>query len=140
MAKQLANTQLFGRIVLNHEEAFAARSSVFLDACDRGIKTLGGDRLGNKGEGTPRQPMGLVFIEGQHLYRNVACSRVLFQVIENGPAQHVGEKYIQGHGGGVKFAGQRESFRAPGSEQDLEALLPGEIAQNSSVMRVVFDD
>ena len=84
--------------------------------------------------------MALVFIEGQHLYRNVPCSRVLFQVIEDGPAQHVGEKYIQGYGGGMKFAGQRESFRAPGSEQDLEAFLPGEIAQNSRVVRIVFDD
>ena len=69
-------------------------------------------RLGHEGECAARQAVVPVFVQGQHLDWDVAGGRVLFQMIEHGPAQHVRQENIERDGGGMEFAGQRERFGA----------------------------
>ena len=81
-----------------------------------------------------------VFVEGEHLDGNVARGGILLQVVEHGPAEHVGQKHVQRNGGGVKLAGQRQSLSATGGDEDLESLVVGQVAQDAGVVRIVFDD
>ena len=64
-----------------------------------------------------------VFVQSQHLDRNVPRRRVLFQMVEHGPAQHVREEHIQRNRGGMEFARQGQRFRAIHRHQDLETLV-----------------
>ena len=81
-----------------------------------------------------------VFIQGQHLHRDVACCGILFQMVEDRPAQHVGQEDVQRNGGGMELAGQRQSFRTAHSHQHLESLVVRQITQNTRVVRIVFND
>ena len=102
--------------------------------------SFGARRLGDEGKCSSRQAMMPVFIERQHLHRNVARSRVLFQVIENGPAQHVGQEDVERNRSGMEFARQCERFRAAQCDQNLESLIAREIAQHPRIVRIVFDN
>ena len=77
---------------------------------------------------------------GQHLHRDVAGGRVLLQMIQDRPAEHVGQQDIERDGGGVELAREGEGFGAAHGDQDLEALVAREIAENARIVQVIFDD
>ena len=83
--------------------------------------------LGHKGKCAPRQAVMPVFIQREHLNRDVPRGRVLFQMVEHGPAQHVRQEYVQRDGRGMELAGQSERFRAAHGDEHLEALVAGQI-------------
>ncbi len=92
-------------------------------------------------ENAPRdKAVVAVFIERQHLNRNVPGGRILLQVVEHRPAQHVRKENIERNGGRVEFAGQSKRFRAASGHQDLETVIVGQIAQDAGVVRIVFDN
>ena len=72
-----------------------------------------------------------VFIQRQHLHGNVPRGRILLQVIEHGPAQHVGQEHVERNGGGMEFAGQRKSFGAARRHENLESLVVREDRSNT---------
>ncbi len=113
---------------------------VFLDAGERRVQAFGRGRLGHEGECAARQAVMPVLIQGQHLHRDVARGRILLQMVQHGPAQHVGQEHIQRDGGGMVLARQRQRFGAAHRDQHLEALVAREIAENARVVRIVFDD
>ena len=53
-----------------------------------------------------------VLIQCQHLHGNVSGGWVLFQMVENSPTQHVGQKDIERNRVWMKFTSKRERFRA----------------------------
>ena len=81
-----------------------------------------------------------VFIQGQHLHRDVPRGRVLLQMVEHGPAQHVGQEYVERHGRRVVLAGQSERFRSAHGHEHLESLVAGQITQDARIVRVIFND
>ena len=81
-----------------------------------------------------------VFIQGQHLDRNMPCCRILFQMVEHGPSQHVREEHIQRDGSGMEFTRKGECLRTIHRHQDLETLVVRQIAKDARIVRVVFDD
>ena len=81
-----------------------------------------------------------VFIESQHLDRDVAGGGVLFQMVEHGPTQHVGKKNIQRYCCGMELPGQRQCLRASHGHQHFESLVVRQINQNARIVRIVFHD
>ena len=100
---------------------------VFLDAGQRRLQPLRRRRLGDEGERAARQAVMPVFIQRQHLHRDVPRGRVLLQMVKHRPAQHVGQEHVERHGRGMELAGQSERFRATHGHQHLEPLVAGQI-------------
>ena len=97
-------------------------------------------RFGNKCKRASRQAVVPIFVQRQHLNRYVTGCRILLQVVQHRPAQHVGQENIQRHCGRMVFLGQREGFCTASRHKNLEALVPGEIAQHTRIVRVIFDN
>ena len=81
-----------------------------------------------------------VFVQRQHLHGNVPGRRILLQMVQHRPAQHVGQEDVERDGRGMEFAGQRQRFRARHGDQHLESLVARQIAQHARVVRIVFDN
>ena len=84
--------------------------------------------------------MMAVLVQGKHLHWNVPSRRILLQVVEHRPAQHVGQEDVQRNRGGMELAGQGESFRAAQGYKNFESLVARQITEHAGVVRIVFDD
>ena len=92
-------------------------------------------------ENAPRAKRVLaVLVERDDLHRDVPGQRVVLELAQHGPAQHVRQEHVERHGGRLELLGQIERLGAAVGNQDLETLVAGEIDQNPRVMRVVLDD
>jgi hypothetical protein len=94
MSKQLVDRELLGGVVFHDKQPLSASGSVLLHTSEGRTKGVRRSGLGQKCEGAVSKPMLAVLVEGQHLNGNVPGSIVLFQMVEHGPTQHVGQKYI----------------------------------------------
>ena len=81
-----------------------------------------------------------VFVERDDLHRNVPRQRIVLELAQHGPAEHVGQEDVERHGGRLELLGEIQRFRAARRDQHLEALVAGEIDQHARIMRVVLDD
>ena len=105
VSEQFLNTKLFARIVLYNKQALATRRSIFFDAGEGGIQFVGSRWFVHIGERAAGQAMLAILIHRQHLNRNVPHRGVLFEVVENGPSQHIRQENIERYSGWVEFAG-----------------------------------
>ena len=140
VAEQLADAHLLGRIVLDHEQPLAARLGVLLDPRDRGLDALGGGRLGDERERAARQRMLAVLVERDDLHRDVAGERILLELAQHRPAEHVGQEHVERHRGRLELLGEIERVDAAHRDQHLEAVVAREVHDDARVMRVVLDD
>ena len=113
---------------------------VLLDAVQRRLQPFRSRRLGHESKRAAGQAMMPVFIQSQHLHRDVPRCGILFQVIEHGPTQHVGQEDVERNCGRMEFAGQSQRFRAAHRDQHLESFVVRQIAKNAGVVRIIFDD
>src|ERR1043165_6530650 len=67
----------------------------------------------------------------------VVGSRLL---IEDGPAEHVGEEDVERDGRRIVLTGQRDCDAAALGDDPLETLVVGKSEQNASEVRIVLDD
>ena len=58
-----------------------------------------------------------VLIQCQHLNRNVTHGRILLEMVEHGPAQHVRQENIERYGSWMELPGQLQSFCAARGQQ-----------------------
>ncbi len=140
MTQQLCDAQLLGGIVFHHQQSLTARHGVLLDPGQGRLQALGRRGLGHEGERPACQAVLSVFVQRQHLHRDVPRSRVLLQMIEHRPAQHVGQEHVQRHGRRVVLAGQGEGLRAAHGHKHLEPLVTGQIAHDAGIVRIIFDN
>ena len=140
VAEQFADAHLLGLVVLDDEQTFAARRGVFLDARQGRVHALGGRRLGDEGEGAARERVLAILVERDDLHGDVPRQRILLELAQHGPAQHVGEEYVERHRGRLELLGEIKRIGAPRGDQHLEALVAGEVEDDARVVRVVFDD
>ena len=138
--EKLADAELFGLVVLDDQEALAARLGVFLDLRQRRADALGGGRLVDEGEGAARQRVLAVFVQRDDLDRDVARQRIVLELAQHRPAEHVRQEDVERDGRGLILLGEIERLGAARGDQDLEALVARQIDQHARVMRVVFDD
>ena len=81
-----------------------------------------------------------VFVEREHLHRDVARLGILFEMIQDRPAQHVRQEDIERDGGGAVLLGQRQRFGAGHGAENLEPLVSRQIAKHMRVVQIVFND
>ena len=113
---------------------------VFLDARQRGFDALGGRRLGHEGERAARQRVLAVLVERDDLHRNVPGQRILLELAQHRPAQHVGQEHVERHRGRLELLGEVERIGAAHRDQHLEALVAGEVHDHARIVRIVLDD
>src|SRR5690242_267036 len=140
MPQKSADTDLLGWIVFHDEQLFPARCGELLEAINRPAQFRRSCRFNHISKGSARQAMMPAVIHREHLHRDVASRRILLEMIQDGPPQHVRQEDIQRYGGRAKFASESKRLRSPHRDQYLEALLPGHISQQTSKKGIVFYD
>ena len=106
----------------------------------RGFKPFGRGRLVEEREGAARQAVLAVLVQRDDLHRDVPRRRVLLQLAEHRPAQHVGQEHVERDRRRPVLAGQRQRLGAAHRHQHLEALVVGEIDHHAGVVGIVLDD
>ena len=81
-----------------------------------------------------------IFIERQHLNRDMPRPRILFQVVKHRPPQHVRQKDIKGNGRGMKFLGESQRLRTSCGHQDFKSFFASQVTQHGRKIGVIFDD
>ena len=140
VAEQLADAHLLGGIVLDDQQALAPRLRVVLDARQRRLEAFGRRRLGHEGEGAAREPVLAVLVERDDLHRDVARERVLLELAQHRPAEHVGQEHVERDRGRLVLLGELERLGAAHGDQHLEALVAGQIHEDAGIVRIVLDD
>ena len=113
---------------------------VFLDRVERRLQPFGRRRLGHEGEGAARQAVLAVLVERDDLHRDVPRRRVLLELAQHRPAEHVGQEHVERDGRRPVLARQRQRVGAAHRDEHLEALVVREVDQHARVMRIVLDD
>ena len=140
MAEQFADAHLLGRVVLDDQQALLARLGEFLDARQRLVDAFARGRLVDEGEGAAGKPVLAILVERDDLHRNMPGQRVLLELAQHVPAQHVGQEHVERDRGRLILLGEIERIVAAHRQQRLEALVAGQIDQDAGVMRIVLDD
>ena len=92
-------------------------------------------------ENAPRARRVLaILVERDDLHGDVPRQRILLELAEHGPAEHVGQEYVERHRRRLELLGEIERVGAARGDQHLEALVAGEVQDDAGVMRVVLDD
>ena len=81
-----------------------------------------------------------VFVERDDLDRNVPRQRIVLELAQHRPAEHVGQEDVERDRGRLELLGEVQRLRAARRDQNLEALVAGEVDQHPRIMRVVLDD
>src|SRR5580692_10818115 len=72
------------------------------------------------------RPSGVAgFVNCQYLDRDMPSGRILFQMAEHGPAQHVRQEHVERDGRRVELTGEGQGFCATRSHENLESLVVG---------------
>ena len=140
MAEQFGDAHLLGSVVLHDQQALASGLGIFLDLRQRRADALGRRRLVDEGERTARQRMLTVFVERDDLHRNVPRQRIVLELAQHGPAQHVRQEHVERNRRRLELLGEFERLGAAAGDQHLEALVAGQIDQHPRITRIVFDD
>ena len=140
MVEQFLDAHLFHCIVLDDQEPLAARFGVFLDLGQCRGDAFGGRRFVDEGEGAARQRVLAVFVERDDLDRNVPRQRIMLELAQHRPAEHIGQKDVERYGGRLILLGEIQRFCASCRDQNLETLVAGQVYQHPRIMRIVLDD
>ena len=127
-------------VVLDDQQPFGARGGEVLDAVESRFQALGRGRLDEVGEGAVRQAVLALLFQRDDLHRDVARGRVELELVEHGPAEHVGQEDIERDGRGAELPGQGKTDRALGGDDAFEALVARQTQQDAGVVRIVLDD
>ncbi len=87
-----------------------------------------------------RKAVLAILVERDHLHGNVPRQRILLQLAEHAPAEHVGQEDVERHGIGIELRRQRQRLGAALRDQHLEAVVVRQVHDDARVVRVVLDD
>ena len=82
----------------------------------------------------------LVFIERDDLHGNVARQRVLLELTQYAPAQHVGKEDVERDCARLVLLGEFKRIGAAHCYQHFKSLVARQIDQNAAVVGVVLHD
>ena len=81
-----------------------------------------------------------VFIERDDLHRDVASQRVLLELTEHAPAQHVWQEDVERDSARLVLLGEFKRIGAAHSHEHLEVLVARKIDQDARIVGIVLDD
>ena len=107
---------------------------------ERRLEALGRGRLGQEAERAAREAVLPVLVERDDLHRDVAQRRVLLELAEHRPAEHVGQEDVERDRRRAVLARERQRLGAARRDQHLEALRARQVDEDARVVRIVLDD
>ena len=81
-----------------------------------------------------------VFIQCQHLHRDVPGRGVLFEMVQHRPAQHIGKENVERYRRWMKLSGQSQGLSPAHRYQHFESLVVRQVDQHARVVRIVFNN
>ena len=81
-----------------------------------------------------------VLVQGHDLHRDMPHRRILLELIQHRPAQHVGQEDVQRNGGRMELAGQYQRLGPAARHQGAKALSVGLLQQHPRIGGIVFHD
>ena len=81
-----------------------------------------------------------VLVERDDLHGYVPRQRIMLELAQHGPAEHVGQEHVERDRRRLELLCQIQRLGAAICDQHLEALVAREIDQHPRVMRIVLDD
>ena len=100
---------LLGRVVLDDQQLRAcAAAAKLLDAVERRLEAVGRERLVEVGERAALEAVLALLLDGDDLHRDVARRRVLLELAQHRPAEHVGQEDVERDRGRHVLARERE--------------------------------
>ena len=85
----------------------------FLEAIEGGLDALGGWRLDEVRECAVGEGRLALLVDCEDLHRDVPHGRVGLEVVQHGPAEHIGQVDVQRDGVGAELPGEGKARRAP---------------------------
>src|SRR6516225_1569745 len=140
VVQKFADRELLGGIVLDNEEALAARFGIFLDLRKRGTDAFGRCRLVDERERPAGQRVLPILIQGNDLDRDVPRQWIVLELAQHSPAKHVRQEYVERDCGRLILLGEFERFGTACRNQHLESLVTREVNEHARIMRIVLDD
>ena len=140
-AEQRRDARLLGRVVVDDQQALAARRGERLDARQRVVEAVGGRRLADERERAAREAVLAVLVQRHDLHRDVARRRIALELAEHRPSEHVGQEHVERDRGraGTRARARARPRRVVGDEH-LEAVGAREVDDHARVARIVLDD
>ena len=86
------------------------------------------------------QALQALVFHADDLHWDVAGGRILLQMIQHGPSEHVRQKNIQHDRERIELSGQRTSMGAVGGDHAFESFVPHHVQQDPTEMGIVFDN
>ena len=127
-------------VILDDQQSLRARRGELLEPVECGFQAVGGRLLDEIRERTVRQAVLPLLFQSDDLDRNVTRQRIVLELAEHGPAEHVRQENIERDRRWLELLGKIQRFRAACSDQHLEALVARQIDQHTGIMRVIFND
>ena len=112
-------------VIFDHKQALQVRSDVRLDPVEcilQIIRRCGFDQIRER---TVRQPVLPFFLNREHLHRDMTRGRIQLQIVQHGPAQHVGQEHIQRNRRRMELPGQTECGLAAVGDNAFETFVAG---------------
>ena len=140
VTKQFVDAHLLGFIVFHDKQTPASRLREVFDLRERVGNAFACRRLGDERERAARKSVLAIFVERHDLHGYMARERVLFELTEHVPSQHVGQEDVERDRSRLILLGQIERVIAADRQQNLEALVARQIEKDPCIMRIVLDD
>ena len=137
---QLLDAHALGGIVLDDEQLARPRLGEALDAVERRLDAVGRERLVEIRERAALEPVLAFLFDGADLHGDVARCRVLLQLREHGPPEHIRQENVERYRRRLVLPRERERVGPAHRDERLEAVVAREGEQRSRVMRIVFGD
>ena len=140
MAQQLDDFLTLDLVVFDDKKALLMRRDVAFDAIERVLEILPRRRLDEAGKRAMQQPVQPPFFNREHLHRDVTHRRILLEIVEDGPAQHIGQEDVQRDGGRPILSCHRQRHLPTVGDDAFESLGAHQFEEEARVMRVILDD
>src|SRR5581483_8247161 len=130
----------FGVIGAHQQHLFNTLLHRVLDSGKGFGQQIIGDGFFQVGHRAEREATTPVLVAGNNVHGNVACRRIVFQAVQDGPSSHIGQVDVQRNGAGFEFAGQRHGAGSTQRHQGFEPPIVRHIHQNASECYVVLNN
>src|SRR5712671_2818121 len=130
----------FDIVIFDDQQPPGARCREFLYAIEGRHQPLCRWLLDKICEGAVGKAVLTLFLQSNDLHRNVTRSGIELELVQNGPAEHVGKEYIQRDSRGTKLSSKRKTHGSFQRYDSLETVIACEVEQDAGVVWIVFDD
>ena len=139
MSKQFLDAQPLARVVFDDQQTFSTRRRELPMRAMRGPRSVLDVGLVTN-ETRPRQAVLPISSRVTICTGMCRVQRILLQLAQHSPSEHVGQEDIQRDCRWTELTGQRQRIAAARRQQHLEAPLARRVDQHARVVGIVFDN